>query len=95
MYLCVFKKGMINPMSNQEIQEISIISHENLIPSVLQLRHDGYRLVQICATTLKNENQFEITYSFALNDKFVCERIIIDFDTEITSISNIFSPAFL
>ena len=76
-------------------QDINLISVENLILSVLQLKHDGYRLVQICATTLKKEEQFEITYSFALNETFLCYRIVISQDEEITSISSIFAPAFL
>jgi len=75
------------------IQNITTIPYENLFATVLKIKHEGYRLVQICATTLDTE--YEITYSFALGYDFLSFRIIISEDTEIMSISTIFSPAFL
>ena len=74
-------------------QNITTIPYENLFTTVLEIKHEGYRLVQICATTIGSE--YEITYSFALGYDFLSFRIIIAEDTEITSISSIFSPAFL
>jgi len=75
------------------IQNITTIPHENLLETVLKIKHEGYRLVQICATTIDAE--YEITYSFALGYDFLSYRIMIAEDTEIMSISPVFSPAFL
>ena len=42
--------------------EILTIGPGDLVPHVLQIKHDGYRLIQICATTTKEG--YELTYSF-------------------------------
>ncbi len=65
----------------------------DLVPGVLQMKHDGYRLVQICATRTKTG--YELDYSFAKEYTLVDMRLEIAEDTEIMSISNIFEPAFL
>lgn len=65
----------------------------SLVSEVLNLKYDGYRLVQICAT--KIEDGYELTYSFAKEYDLVNLRLHISPDTEIMSISNIYQPAFL
>lgn len=65
----------------------------DLVSSALQMKHDGYRLDQICA--VRTQTGFELDYSFAKEYTFVNIRIEIAEDTEIVSISNIFEPAFL
>ena len=74
-------------------QNIIEIPHTELLENVLQLKKDGYRLVQMCST--KTETGFELSYSFATFDDFKHLRMQISEDTEISSISDIFTPAFL
>lgn len=65
----------------------------SLVPEVLNLRHEGYRLIQICAT--KTADGYELTYSFGMDYDMTNLRMQIKPGTEIISISNIFPPAFL
>jgi ech hydrogenase subunit D len=58
----------------------------------LQLKDEGYRLVQICATKV---NGFELSYSFDKDHVMTNYRMTIAEEEEIMSISNIFFPAFL
>lgn len=69
------------------------IAPADLVTQVLQLQNDGYRLVQICATRTKTG--YELSYSFGKEYELLNLRLDIDEDTEITSISHIFEPAFL
>lgn len=73
--------------------QIIDIGPGSLVPEALKMKHDGYRLVQICATRTKDG--YELTYSFAKEYVFVCLRIQAKEDTEIMTISDIYSCAFL
>ncbi|HAN44419.1 MAG TPA: hypothetical protein DCP97_03410 [Ruminococcaceae bacterium] len=73
--------------------EIKVIWPENLMQSVLELKHKGYRLVQMCATRLSDG--FELSYTFALEYDTLVLRLIIETETEISSISTVYAPAFL
>lgn len=73
--------------------DILDIGPGSLVPEVLKIKHDGYRLVQICAT--KSEDGYDLTYSFGKNYEFICLRLHIKPETEVISISNIYAPAFL
>lgn len=73
--------------------QIISIGPGDLVPSVLQIKNDGFRLVQMCATRTKEG--FELSYSFAKDYDMVNLRLEIAEDDEITSISNIYEPAFL
>ncbi|MDF2632821.1 MAG: echD [Caproiciproducens sp.] len=73
--------------------QIMDIGPGSLVPEVLKIKHDGYRLVQICATRIPDG--YELTYSFAKEYEFVCLRINLKEDAEIMTISNIYSCAFL
>lgn len=77
-----------------ENQEIKVISPENLIPTVLQFKHSGYRLVQICATRLA-EGGFEVTYSFDKDYHMEGLRILLQPEEGLVSISSVYPPAFL
>ena len=72
---------------------ISIIGPGSLVPDVLKIKHDGYRLIQICA--VKVSNGYELTYSFGKDYDINNLRMTIEPGTEIISISNIYAPAFL
>lgn len=73
--------------------KITNIGPGSLVSDVLNLKYDGYRLVQICAT--KIESGYELTYSFAKEYDLKNLRMHISPGTEIMSISNIYQPAFL
>lgn len=77
-------------MDNGEMKEIR---EEELVEEALKLKHHSYRLVQICAT--KTAEGYELTYSFGKEYQFVCLRVQAAPGQEITSISDIFAPAFL
>lgn len=65
----------------------------DLVPRVLQVKHKGYRLVQICA--LRIPDGYELIYSFAKDYKLVSLKLRINENTTVMSISDIYSPAFL
>ncbi|NLJ32125.1 MAG: NADH-quinone oxidoreductase subunit C [Clostridiales bacterium] len=73
--------------------QILSIGPGDLVPNALQIKHDGYRLVQICATRTKTG--YDLIYSFAKEYTLVHFRLDIPENMEIMSISNIFEPAFL
>ena len=73
--------------------EILDIGPGSLVPEVLKIKHEGYRLVQICAT--RAEGGYELTYSFGKDYEFVCLRLLVKAGGEIMSISDIYEPAFL
>lgn len=77
-------------MTNTRIMDVGPGS---LVPEALQIKHDGYRLVQICATRI--EKGYELLYSFGKDYELLCLRIRMDENTGVMSISNIFAPAFL
>ena len=60
---------------------------------VQDMKAEGYRLVQICCTTLKSG--FEVLYSFDLDGELVSLRLDMPANTEIDSISKIYWPAFI
>ncbi len=74
-------------------EKISNIGPGSLVSEALNLKYDGYRLVQICAT--KIESGYELTYTFAREYELKNLRLHISPGTEVISISNIFEPAFL
>lgn len=73
--------------------EILTIGPGDLVAHVLQIKHDGYRLIQICATTTKEG--YELTYSFGRGYEMAHLRLIVGPHAQIMSISNIYEPAFL
>jgi len=56
-----------------ETQPVAIIDRTELVAKVAVLKKDGYRLVQVCATTLAEA--FDITYSFDRNYQFTSLRL--------------------
>jgi len=74
-------------------EKIEMIDANELLTRTLQFSNDGYRLVQICAT--RYDETFELTYSFDLNSEMKSIRFIIAHDTEIISISHVYSYSFL
>jgi len=76
-------------MQEQIIKEIA---ETELIGTVTDMKRNGYRLVAISCT---NKNGFDLSYSFDKDYDFITFRIILNDETEIESISAIYSFAFL
>ena len=73
--------------------QIISIGPGDLVPQALQMKHDGDRLVQIGSTRTKEG--YELNYSFGKEYDLVNLRLEVAEDAEVTSISNIYEPAFL
>jgi ech hydrogenase subunit D len=65
----------------------------DLLEQAFQMKHDGYRLVQICS--VRTKEGYELTYSFGKELELVNVRIEVPENAEVMSISHIFEPAFL
>jgi ech hydrogenase subunit D len=76
-----------------EKQEMVEIDKHSLIEMVAVLRSSGYRLVQICSTTLSD--CYEMNYSFDKNRQFKNIRFTVPPGETVPSISLIYSNAFL
>jgi ech hydrogenase subunit D len=76
-----------------EEQEMVSIEKRDLLEMAASLRQSGYRLVQICATTLAD--CYEMNYSFDKDLKFRNLRFTVLPGETIPSISLIYSYAFL
>ena len=76
-----------------EPQEIISIEKNNLLGIVSGLFAEGFRLVQIGCTTLKDA--YELNYSFDKDYHFKNLRITVTPEEEIQSISVIYPNAFL
>lgn len=76
-----------------EAQEIIPTDKSDLIGNVADLFAQGYRLVQIGATTLASA--YELNYSFDKDYRFKNLRLTVLPDDEIQSISVIYPSAFL
>ena len=76
-----------------EPQEIILIGKNELVGMVAELFAEGYRLVQICCTTL--QSSYELNYSFDKGYRFKNLRITVSPDEEIPSITAVYHNAFL
>jgi ech hydrogenase subunit D len=76
-----------------EEQEMVSIEKRDLLEMAASLRQSGYRLVQICATTLAD--RYEMNYSFDKDLKFRNLRFTVLPGETIPSISLIYAYAFL
>lgn len=77
-----------------EQMETVMVSPESLLEKVTELKEKGYRLVQICSTRLKKEDQYELTYSFSVKYDLLNLRFVVGSDVKIPSISHIFPSAY-
>lgn len=74
--------------------EYRTIEPVELLNMANDLKAEGCRLVQICASK-KDEAYLELDYSFDNDYKFIDIKIAVKKDEEIVSISSVFTPAFL
>lgn len=72
---------------------IVVIHPEELVAKALFERQQGSRLSQICA--VRTETGYELSYSFVLGYDMINYRLIIDEDTEVVSICDIFPSSVL
>ncbi|OHD55745.1 MAG: hypothetical protein A2Y33_13980 [Spirochaetes bacterium GWF1_51_8] len=80
-----------------ETKEIAL---SEIFPASQKMKDDGYRLVQICCTSLaagsvEHANALEMIYSFDKDLDLVNLKITIGANTEIGSISPIYPAAYL
>lgn len=74
-------------------QNFITIEPADLYNQVQNMKADGYRLVQICCTTIKTG--FEILYSFDKDGELTNLRLDMPIDTEIESITKVYWAAFI
>ena len=72
---------------------IITIEAEQLLSSAMEKKRENYRLAQICCVQVGN--QYELTYSYAKEYEILHYRITTDLATQIYSISDIYSYAYL
>jgi ech hydrogenase subunit D len=76
-----------------EKQEMVGIEKRDLLETITALRSSGYRLVQICPTTLAD--CYEMNYSFDKDLQFKNVRFLVRPGETVPSISRIYTNAFL
>ncbi|MCR5625832.1 MAG: NADH-quinone oxidoreductase subunit C [Lachnospiraceae bacterium] len=74
-----------------EVKEVTL---DSLLSEVQGLKAEEYRLIQICATKV-NEDEYEILYTFGDRYDEVNLRFSVDGKTPIKSISHLYWAAFL
>ncbi|MCR5792150.1 MAG: NADH-quinone oxidoreductase subunit C [Lachnospiraceae bacterium] len=65
----------------------------DLLPKTIAKKEDGWRLSQICSTSL--DGKYELSYSFAKDMEYDIFRLVIDHDDVVPSITSVYSAAFL
>ena len=75
------------------IQDFQDVTADGLLPRVRELKADGYRLAQMCATKL--EEGFQILYTFDKDHVLLNLRLIIPEEEEVQSITAEYWPAFI
>lgn len=73
-------------------QLIKTILPGDLLAETVHLKNEGYRLVAITCTT---KDGLELSYSFDKEYDFINLRFVVDSETEVESISSLYSYAFL
>ena len=68
------------------------VENVNLLNKVSDMKNEGYRLAQICATKL---DRFILLYSFVKNGELVTLRVHCEFAEPVESVSWLYSYAFL
>lgn len=69
------------------------IGLDELLTTVLDKRNHRYRLAQICCYFA--DEKYHLSYSFAHHYELITYRIVVDKETMVPSITNIYNAAFL
>ncbi len=78
--------------SSDDSMNLVEIRPESLLNQVTELKARGYRLVQICSTTLKD--RYELTYSFSVKYDLLNLRFTVAEGQKVESISPIYPSAY-
>ncbi len=73
---------------------IENLERRELLDAVTRIRHDEWRLIQICATKV-GEDTYEILYTFGLNYDIRSLRLTVHGNDRISSITSIYEVAYL
>ena len=73
--------------------EFKIVKAEEIIDEAQRLKHDGYHLMQQCATRVPDA--FELIYTFGKDLEVKQLKITLPEENEISSITSIFPCAFI
>jgi ech hydrogenase subunit D len=76
-----------------QIQDIQPVAPSDLLERVRQLKADGYRFAQACATP--KEDGAEILYTFDKDHILLNLRVGVKYDEEVESITASYWPAFI
>ena len=74
----------------ENLEEIELLG---LLNKAKEIKNDGYRVMQICATKIGEE--YEILYTFGREYEIRHVKVTIDPGTHIPSVSDIFPAAYL
>lgn len=80
-------------MENNRDQQIKEIALDELLPTAMGKREEGWRLAQVCCAYV--DGKYELSYSFAREYDILHYRIIIEKDTAVPSVTPIYKDAFL
>ncbi|MGI6722388.1 MAG: NADH-quinone oxidoreductase subunit C [Anaerovoracaceae bacterium] len=75
------------------IQDIQVVTNPELLPRVRELKAEGYRLGQVCATTKKDG--FQLLYSFDKDHVLLNLRLSIGMDEAVESVTDEYWHAFI
>ncbi|MDR0569898.1 MAG: NADH-quinone oxidoreductase subunit C [Clostridiales Family XIII bacterium] len=75
------------------IQKIVPVAVGDILNAVQDLKGDGYRLGQMCASKVKDE--FQILYSFDKDYELMNLKAVVGEGAELPSITGIYWPAFI
>lgn len=73
--------------------EIRMTQKGDFFPAVIRMHAEKWRLVQICAVSV--EGGYEMSYSFCKDYQMVTLRLNLSEDESVSSITSIYSCAFL
>ena len=73
--------------------DFNIVKAEEIIDEAQKLKHDGYHLMQQCAT--RTPDGYELVYTFGKALEMYQVKIILTEGQSISSISSVFPCAFL
>lgn len=73
--------------------EIRPITMAEFFPTVIQMKMENWRLVQICAVRI--EEGYELSYSFSQRYHMVTLRLVTGLNEPVSSITQVYPCAFL
>lgn len=75
------------------LENLEEIGLTGLLNKVKEIKTDGFRVMQICATKIGEE--YELLYTFGSGYEVRHVKVVIEPGTHVPSVSDIFPPAYL